>query len=41
MLTNDEAVIKKSDKNNKMSKRLQLLREIREIRINYFIRKMN
>ena len=32
---------KKSDKNNKKSKRLQFQGEIREIRINYFIRKKN
>ena len=30
-----------SDKNNKKSKRLQLLEEMREIRINYFTRKKN
>ena len=32
---------KKSGKNNKRNKRLQLQGEIREIRINYFTRKKN
>ena len=32
---------KKSDKNNKKSKRLHLQREIEEIGINYFTRKKN
>ena len=34
-------MFKKSDKNNKKNKRLQLQREIREIKINFFPRKKN